>query len=249
MGLLSTPLQLSISANFLTYGLSSFTSPTPPQWEHLPSFWLALLLLNQEENNYRIVYRSILSNLLFSCSLGISIFLQFGANTVLHSGPFTPLQWVSLLRILLTALLYVKKLLLAESLSLPRSSPVWSSPPRSSSPLRVSSPAHFLTYTLLLTQDAPVLSMLVSVPTFWLGVLLDMYGLHFSRREYICPYSDLCVPPPPGLPSSPGEYPSPVSYLCATPVSGPSILSMLLSLPSFKLLLYCSHRTSLSLWE
>ena len=105
MGLPSTLLQLSISANFLTCGLSSFTSPTPFQWEHLLSFWLALLLLNQEEYNYKIVYLAILSNLLFACSLGISISLQFGANTVPHSGPFTPLQWVSLLRILLTALL------------------------------------------------------------------------------------------------------------------------------------------------
>ena len=141
----------------------------------------------------------------------------------------------------------------------PHFSSVWSSSHRTSSPLQVSIPAKFLTYMLLITQDRPAFSKLVSAPTFWLSIThtstlktnifahILTYGLLFTRllfspKKYLCrilTYVSSCL-----RTSSPGEYPCPVSYLCAAPFLRLSILSMLLCLPSFNSLHCYSHRTS-----
>ena len=230
--------------------------PHLSKWEPLPSFWLHSLLVNQELHTYRILYLSLVSDLLCSCSLGIST--RFDLTLCLTQDPsLLSNEYICLVSNWLRYS-YVKTSSFWAFIS-PHFSSVWSSSHRTSSPLQVSIPAKFLTYMLLITQDRPVFSKLVSAPTFWLSIThtstlktnifahILTYGLLFTRllfspKKYLCrilTYMSSCL-----RTSSPGEYPCPVSYLCAAPFLRLSILSMLLCLPSFNSLHCYSHRTS-----
>lgn len=61
--------------------------------------------------------------------------------------------------------------------------------------LQVSISSRDLNYALLLTQDPPVLPMLVSGPSFQHSAQLVTQDLHCSPSEYICPRSDPWLDP------------------------------------------------------
>ena len=175
----------------------SWQHPCLSKWEPLPSFWLHSLLVNQELHTYRILYLKLVSDLLRSCSLGIST--CFDRTPCLTQDPSVlSNEYVCLVS---NWLRYsdVKTSSFWAFIS-PRFSSVWSSSHRTPSPFQVSIPAKFLTYMLLLTQDCPVLSKLVSVPTVlgedWTVLRRSISHTHdlYSRSECIGPYSDLWPP-------------------------------------------------------